>query len=326
MPTGDLPREGQNPGWNPQVGDAPVQSGMNMDCKIIVMVKQVPDTSNISGEVMRPDGTVNRGKLPTVFNPDDKVALELALQVRDRFGGTVTAVTMGPPKAADLLRDCLYMGADGACLITDRKLGGADTLATSYVLSKAIEKLGPYHLILAGRQAIDGDTAQVGPQTAEKLGFPQITCAEEIVDLDDDKIIVKRRIDGGYEILESSMPLLLTVLHEAATPRPFNAKALMALKKARARVELEAMPQASASDGGLDELVADYRSRGMYIETLSCDDLGVELERCGIHGSPTKVFKVESVVLSGEGHEKFPATSEGIGELLDSLIDEHFFG
>jgi electron transfer flavoprotein beta subunit len=199
-------------------------------------------------------------------------------------------------------------------------------LATSYILSEAIRKLGPFDLIFAGRQAIDGDTAQVGPQTAEKLGFPQVTCAEEILDLDDDKIIVKRRIDGGYEVLESSMPLLLTVLHEAATPRPFNAKALMALKKARTRSELEAMPQASASDGGLDALVSDYRSRGIYIETLSCDDLGVELERCGIQGSPTKVFKVESVVLSGEGHERFPPTSEGIGDLLDSLIDEHFFG
>jgi electron transfer flavoprotein beta subunit len=297
-----------------------------MECKIIVMVKQVPDTSNISGEVMRPDGTVNRGKLPTVFNPDDKVALELALQVRDRFGGTVTAVTMGPPKAADLLRDCLYMGADDACLITDRKLGGADTLATSYVLSRAIEKLGPYHLILAGRQAIDGDTAQVGPQTAEKLGIPQITCAQRVVDLDGDKIVVERRIDGGCETLESSMPLLLTVLNEAATPRPFKARSLMALKKARARTELQAALGASASAEDLDALVVTYRDKGLYIQTLSCDDLGVEPERCGIEGSPTKVFKVESVVLSGGGHEQFQPTSEGVGELLDSLIEEHFFG
>ena len=220
-----------------------------MACKTVVMVKQVPDTSNISGEVMRPDGTVNRGKLPTVFNPDDKVALELALQVRDRFGGKVTAVTMGPPKAAELLRDCLYMGADDACLITDRKFGGADTLATSYILSEAIKKLGAFDLIFAGRQAIDGDTAQVGPQTAEKLGIPQITCAEEIIDLHEHKIVVKRRIDGGYEILESAMPLLITVVNEAATPRPFKAKSLMALKKARARTELEAMPEASASAG-----------------------------------------------------------------------------
>ncbi len=297
-----------------------------MECKIVVMVKQVPDTSNITGEVMRPDGTVNRGKLPTVFNPDDKVALELALQVRERLGGRVTAVTMGPPKAAEVLRDCLYMGADEACLITDRKLGGADTLATSYVLSKAIEKLGPFDLILAGRQAIDGDTAQVGPQTAEKLGIPQITCAEEIIDLEEDKIVVKRRIDGGCETLESTTPLLITVLHEAATPRPFRARSLMALKKARSRLELEAMLEASASAEELDELVAAYRSKGLYIQTLSCDDLGVEPERCGLQGSPTKVYKVESVVLSGGGHQQFPPTREGVGDLLDSLIGEHLFG
>ncbi len=297
-----------------------------MECKTIVLVKQVPDTSNISGEVMRPDGTVNRGKLPTIFNPDDKVALELALQVRDRFGGKVTAVTMGPPKAAELLRDCLYMGADDACLITDRKLGGADTLATSYILSEAIKKLGPFDLIFAGRQAIDGDTAQVGPQTAEKLSIPQITCAQEILDLEEDKIVVKRRIDGGCETLESTMPLLITVLQEAATPRPFKAKSLMALKNARTRIELEAMPEASASAEELDELVAAYTSKGLYIQTLDCDALGVELERCGLQGSPTKVHKVESVVLSGEGHEQFPPTREGVGDLLDSLIGEHFFG
>jgi electron transfer flavoprotein beta subunit len=294
-----------------------------MKCNSIVMVKQVPDTTDISGEVMRPDGTVNRAKLPTVFNPDDKVALELALQLRDRFGGKVTAITMGPAKAGDLLRDCLYMGADAVYLITDRNFGGADTLATSYTLSKAIEKLGPYDLIFAGRQAIDGDTAQVGPQTAEKLGIPQITYAEEIIDLNDDRILVKRRIDDGYEILESAIPLLITVLKEAATPRPFKARRLMALKKARTRLELE---KEASSPEELEKLVSDYTSKGLYIPTWSREDLGIELERCGIEGSPTKVHKVESIVLSHEGHEQIPPTSEGIGNLLDSLIEEHFFG
>lgn len=297
-----------------------------MKCNTVVMVKQVPDTSNISGEVMRPDGTVNRGKLPTIFNPDDRVALELALRVRDRFGGKVTALTMGPPKAAELLRDCLYMGADDACLITDRKFGGADTLATSYILSEAIKKLGRFDLIFAGRQAIDGDTAQVGPQTAEKLGIPQITNAQEIIDLEEDKIVVKRSIDGGYEILESTMPLLITVLLEAATPRPFKATRLMALKNARTRIELGAMSEASASAEALDRLVGAYAEKGLYIQTLDREDLGVELERCGIQGSPTKVHKVESVVLSGEGHQQFPPTAEGIGSLLDSLIADSFFG
>ncbi len=294
-----------------------------MKCNSIVMVKQVPDTSNISGEVMRPDGTVNRAKLPTVFNPDDKVALELALQLRDRFGGKVTAITMGPAKAGELLRECLYMGADEVYLITDRKFGGADTLATSYTLSEAIKKLGAYDLIFAGRQAIDGDTAQVGPQTAEKLRIPQITYAEEIIDLKEDKILVKRRIDGGYEILESIMPLLITVVKEAATPRPFKAKRLMALKNARTRLELE---KEASSPEELDKLITDCTSKGLYIQTWSRVDLGVELERCGLQGSPTKVHKVESVVLSSEGHQQIPPTSEGIGNLLDSLIGEHFFG
>jgi electron transfer flavoprotein beta subunit len=294
-----------------------------MKCNSIVMVKQVPDTSNISGEVMRPDGTVNRAKLPAIFNPDDKVALELALELRDRFGGKVTAITMGPAKAGELLRECLYMGADEVYLITDRNFGGADTLATSYTLSKAIEKLGAYDLIFAGRQAIDGDTAQVGPQTAEKLHIPQITYAEKIIDLKEGKILVKRRIDGGYEILESSMPLLITVLKEAATPRPFKARRLMALKKARTRLELE---KEAASPGELEKLIAEYTRKGLYIPTWSREDLGIELERCGIEGSPTKVHKVESVVLSREGHQQIPPTSEGIGNLLDSLIEEHFFG
>ncbi len=294
-----------------------------MACNSIVMVKQVPDTSNISGEVMRPDGTVNRAKLPAVFNPDDKVALELALELRDRFGGKVTAITMGPAKAGELLRECLYMGADEVYLITDRNFGGADTLATSYTLSKAIEKLGSYDLIFAGRQAIDGDTAQVGPQTAEKLHIPQITYAEKIIDLKAGKILVKRRIDGGYEILESSLPLLITVLKEAATPRPFKARRLMSLKKARTRLELE---KEASSPEELEKLIADYASKGLYIPTWSREDLGIELERCGIEGSPTKVHKVESVVLSSEGHEQIPPTAEGIGNLLDSLIGEHFFG
>ena len=152
------------------------------------MVKQVPDTANISGQVMKADGTVNRGKLPAVFNPEDKVALEMALQVKDRYGGRVRVITMGPPKASDILRECLYMGADEAYLISDRKFAGADTLATSYVLSQAILKIGDYDLIFSGRQAIDGDTAQVGPQTAEKLKIPQITYAEEIIEANGGKI------------------------------------------------------------------------------------------------------------------------------------------
>ncbi len=291
----------------------------------IVLVKQVPDTANISGQVMRPDGTVNRSKLPAVFNPEDRVALELALQVKDKYGGEVTVITMGPPKASDVLRDCLYMGADRAVLISDRKFAGADTLATSYVLSEAIKQIGSYDMIFSGRQAIDGDTAQVGPQTAEKLGIPQITYAEQIMELGKSKITVKRRIDGGYEILECALPVLITVIKEAAEPRPFRAKRVMAFKNARSLMELEELTQAN-SLLYVDELRQEYESRGLFIPTLTMDELQLDIERCGISGSPTKVHKVHSVVLAGGEHEKFSADKDGIGNLIDKLMEDRIFG
>ncbi|RKY90306.1 MAG: electron transfer flavoprotein beta subunit/FixA family protein, partial [Ignavibacteriae bacterium] len=262
----------------------------------IVMVKQVPDTANISGKVMKDDGTVNRAKLPAIFNYEDKVSLELALQVKEKYGGKVTAVTMGPPRASDILRECLFMGADEVCLITDRKFAGADTLATSYVLSKAIEKLGKFDFIFAGRQAIDGDTAQVGPQTAEKLDVPQITYTEEIIEVKKDKIRIKRKIDGGYEIVESTIPVLITVLKDVVDPRPFSSKRVMAYKNAKSLIELEKL----ADDNSLlsiNDLVHEYKERGQHINTLTTEDLDVEIERCGIKGSPTKVYKAETVVL-----------------------------
>ncbi|MFA7282187.1 MAG: electron transfer flavoprotein subunit beta/FixA family protein [Sterolibacterium sp.] len=291
----------------------------------IVMVKQVPDTANISGQVMRPDGTVNRSKLPTIFNPEDKVALELALQFRDRYGGTVRVVTMGPLKASDLLRDCLYMGADEAFLVSDRKFAGADTLATSYVLSAALGKLAPYDIVFAGRQAIDGDTAQVGPQTAEKLGLPQITYAEKILKAEGSNITVKRKVDNGYEILEGTLPLLITVIKDAATPRPFRAKRVMAYKNALSLLELEKMTEAN-SLLYIDQLKDEYSSKGLFIPTFTADDLNVDITRCGLSGSPTKVHKIDSVVLGGSEHETIPATKEGMLALIDKLMEDHIFG
>ena len=291
----------------------------------IVMVKQVPDTANISGKVMKDDGTVNRAKLPAIFNYEDKVSLELALQVKEKYGGKVTAVTMGPPRASDILRDCLFMGADEVCLITDRKFAGADTLATSYVLSKAIQKLGKFDFIFAGRQAIDGDTAQVGPQTAEKLSVPQITYTEEIIEVKKDKIRIKRKIDGGYEIVESTIPVLITVLKDVVDPRPFSSKRVMAYKNAKSLIELQKL----ADDNSLlnvDKLIHEYEERGLHIKTLTTDDLDVDVDRCGIKGSPTKVYKVESVVIGGGKHAKVEPTKAGLGELVDQLMADHIFG
>ena len=291
----------------------------------IVLVKQVPDTANITGKVMNDDGTVNRSKLPAVLNTEDRSAIELALQVRDRFGGRVTAVSMGPPRASDVLRECLYMGADAACLVSDRKFAGADTLATSYVLSKAVKKLAPFDLVFAGRQAIDGDTAQVGPQTAEKLGLSQITYTEAIVEISDGQITAKRRIDGGYEVLRARLPALLTVIKDAAAPRPFSAKRLMAFKNARTLMDLEKL----AEDNSLlyvDKLIEEYRQHNLYIDTFTADDLEIQPERCGLKGSPTRVYKIDSVVLAGRDRQNVEPTRDGLTGLVDALIRDHILG
>lgn len=291
----------------------------------IVLVKQVPDTTNISGQVMKEDGTVNRAKLPAIFNFEDKVALEFALQVKDLCGGKVIAVTMGPPRASDVLRECLYMGADEAFLITDRKFAGADTLATSYVLSEAIKKIGHFDFVFAGRQAIDGDTAQVGPQTAEKLNIPQITYAEEILEVNDDCVRVRRKIDGGFEILESKLPVLLTVLKDAAEPRPFSAKRVMAYKGAKSLLELEKLAEGN-SLLYIDKLVYEYTTRSLFIPTLTADDLHVDIARCGIKGSPTKVYAVESVVLTGNEPARIENSKAGMNVLIDSLMEDRILG
>lgn len=296
-----------------------------MSYNSIVLVKQVPDTANISGQVMKPDGTVNRAKLPAIFNPEDLSALEMALQVKDRFGGIVSAITMGPPKASDLLRECLYMGADKVYLISDRKFAGADTLATSYVLSEAIKKIDDYDFIFAGRQAIDGDTAQVGPQTAEKLGVPQITYAMELIDIKNKRVTIKRKIDGGHEILQSPLPVLVTVIKDAAVPRPFKAKRVMTFKNAKSLLELEKMTEGN-SLLYIDDLKDEYISKSLFIETLTMDELNVNPDRCGLHGSPTKVHKVESVVLGGNEHITIEPTKQGMNELVDKLLEDHIFG
>jgi electron transfer flavoprotein beta subunit len=296
-----------------------------MSFNSIVLVKQVPDTANISGQVMKPDGTVNRAKLPAIFNPEDLVALELALQIKDQYGGKITAITMGPPKASDLLRECLYMGSDEAVLISDRKFAGADTLATSYVLAEAIKTIGNYDIIFAGRQAIDGDTAQVGPQTAEKLEIPQVTYVEKIIKANKKSIQTKRKIEGGYEILETPFPLLITVIKDAATPRPFKARRVMAYKNARTLMELEKMVEEN-SLLYIDDLRQEYEQKGLFIPTLTMDELNVDQARCGLHGSPTKVYKVESVVLGGGDHIKIDPTKEGLDELVTKLMEDHILG
>jgi electron transfer flavoprotein beta subunit len=292
----------------------------------VVLVKQVPDTHNVTGEVMTKDGTMNRGALPAIFNPEDLNALEMALEIKERTGGTVTVVTMGPPKAASILRDSLFRGADRVVLLTDRKFAGADTLATSYVLKCAVEKLGDYDLVLAGRQAIDGDTAQVGPQTAEKLGIPQITYAEQIIEIDSTHITAQRALDAGSEIVRCKMPVLLTVVGSANTPRPANVRLQMERK-------LAAIPGEYASirtqwpDFESDEALEAYLVKhDLKIPVWSAEDIGATEGSIGLAGSPTQVHKVNFVVLESTESKTVPANAEGIAAMIAELVHEYIVG
>jgi electron transfer flavoprotein beta subunit len=235
---------------------------------------------------------------------------------------------MGPPNAANMLRECLYMGADRAILVSDRRFAAADTLATSYALYKAIQHIGAYDVIFGGRQAIDGDTAQVGPQTAEKLGLPQITYTREILklDLEQRTIRARRAIKNGYEILEAPLPVLLTVIKDAARPRPFDVKRLCTYKRAQSRFEIEAAADASHELENVAELLQTARDRKLYIETWNIEDIGADVAFCGLAGSPTKVHKVENVVLSGAEFKKVEPTATGLDGMITELMQDHIFG
>ena len=298
-----------------------------MSYTIIVFVKQVPDTKNVTGEAMKPDGTVNRAALPAIFNPEDLNALELALQLKDRYGAKVIVGTMGPPNASEVLRQSLYRGADETVLLTDRAFAGADTLATSYALSCCAKKLGKFDLILCGRQAIDGDTAQVGPQLAEKLNLPQISYVEEVISLEKNKIRAKRAIEGGFEVLESPLPALMTVI-DANDPRPPAASRLMRFKKARTKTEpLAQHAGANYTDAEFIEgETQELKKRNLWIRELNASEAGADLERTGLKGSPTKVKQIMSVVLKGGNFKKIEPTEEGINSLMHELIEDHTLG
>ena len=294
---------------------------------VLVFVKQVPDTQNISGDAMTPEGTVNRAALPAIFNPEDLNALELALQLKDRYGVRVVVATMGMPAAAEVLRQSLYRGADEAILVTDRALAGADTLATSYTLSCCAKKVGKVDLILCGRQAIDGDTAQVGPQIAEKLAMPQICYVEDVLEFGNGRIVAKRAIDGGYEVLEAPLPALLTVI-DSNDPRPMNAKKIMKFKRARTASEVaKAHSNSNYTDGQtVDDELKKLEEAGLLIKEYCAADIGADPARIGFPGSPTKVKQVMSVVLTASEAKSVPATAEGVSLLIHELISDHTLG
>lgn len=301
-----------------------------MAYRSVVLVKQVPDTKNITGDAMTPEGTINRAALPAVFNPEDLNALEMALQVRDAHGGEVIVLTMGPLAAAEALRESLFRGADRAVLLSDRKFAGADTLATSYALSCAVRTIekerGKVDLVFAGRQAIDGDTAQVGPQTAEKLGIPQITYAETIEDIKDGSITAVRALDHGTETVRCSLPCLLTVVASANEPRPASVRRRVEYKRAAIKPEYKAILAKWPGFGSEEALGAHLEERGLAIPMWSAEDIGAEEQKLGFAGSPTQVHKINFVVLEATESKQFDPTPAGIKALVDELVAEYIVG
>ncbi len=292
--------------------------------RIIVLAKQVPDTRNVGKDAMKTDGTINRAALPAIFNPEDLSALEQALRLKERYpGSTVTLLTMGPGRAAEIIREGLYRGADDGVLLTDRAFAGADTLATSYALAMAIRKIGDFDLIVGGRQAIDGDTAQVGPQVAEKLGLSQITYAEEIVGVTDGRITVRRKIPGGVETVEAPLPIVVTVNGSAAACRPRNARLVQKYKHA-----LGAQEKAERTKGGESLPYAELYDSRPYLNLVewSVADVGGDVAQCGLSGSPTKVKTIENIVFQAKESRSLTDSDADIEELMKELISNHTIG
>ncbi len=290
-----------------------------MSLNIIVLAKQVPDTRNVGKDAMKEDGTINRAALPAIFNPEDLNALEQALRIKDENPGSkVTLLTMGLPRASEIIREAIFRGADAGIVLTDRTLGGADTLATSYSLAQAVKKFGNYDIILGGRQAIDGDTAQVGPQIAEKLGIPQVTYAEEILDLKDGKVTVRRRLEHGVETVVSPLPCVVTVNGSAAECRPRNARRLMKYKYA-------VSPSEKAKLSPEDQAFVEARPY-LNIEEWSAAFVEADPEQIGLAGSPTKVKAIENVVFTAKESRRLENNDEQIEELIKELITNHTIG
>ncbi|MBE6294651.1 MAG: electron transfer flavoprotein subunit beta/FixA family protein [Bacteroidaceae bacterium] len=286
---------------------------------IIVLAKQVPDTRNVGAQAMNDDGTINRSALPAIFNPEDLNALEQALRLKDLYPESkITLITMGPHRAAEILRQGLYRGADEGILLTDRAFAGADTLATSYALSMAIKKLGNYDMILCGRQAIDGDTAQVGPQVATELGLPQVTYVKRIVSLANGKVTVERSIENGIELVEAPLPLLLTVDGSAMNCRPVNTYKMLRFHRAATPTE-----QAAGDYRYTSQLSSDP---ALMLREWSLADIDGDASRCGLSGSPTKVRNVENVIFQTKESKRYTASDEDIKSFIGELLNNHTLG
>lgn len=286
--------------------------------KIVVLAKQVPDTRNVGKDAMKADGTVNRAALPAIFNPEDLNALEQALRLKDKIEGTtVHILTMGPGRAAEIIREAMYRGADGGYLLSDRAFAGSDTLATSYALACALKNLKT-DLIICGRQAIDGDTAQVGPQVAEKLGLPQVTYAEDIQSCTEKCITIKRRLERGVELVQCPLPCVVTVNSSAANCRPRNARNVMKYKHAKATQE--------AQDAGEDYFAMANERPYLKITEWSVNDIQCDAQELGLSGSPTKVKTIENVVFQAKEAKVLTPTDDAIDSMMKELITNHTIG
>lgn len=284
---------------------------------IVVLAKQVPDTRNVGKDAMKADGTVNRGALPAIFNPEDLNALEQALRLKEEYDAKITLLTMGPPRAAEIIREAMFRGADEGILLTDRAFAGSDTLATSYALSMAVKKINP-DIVIAGRQAIDGDTAQVGPQVAEKIGWPQVTYAESIESLTENEILIKRRLENGVELVKSSLPTILTVTSSAPACRTRNAKLTLKFKHARTISELQ------NENRDYDSL---FQSKPyLNIREWNVKDIEANTDFLGLSGSPTKVKKIENVIFTAKESKRLGDSDKEINDLVSELITNHTIG
>ena len=289
-----------------------------MSLKIVVLAKQVPDTRNVGKDAMTAEGTVNRAALPAIFNPEDLNALEQALRIKEQQPDVeVGLLTMGPPRAGEIIREGLFRGADTGWLLTDRLFAGADTLATSYALATAIKKIGNVDLVIGGRQAIDGDTAQVGPQVAQKLGLNQVTYAEEILKIENGKATIRRLIDGGVEVVEAPLPLVVTVNGSAAECRPANAKLVMKYKYAACPLEV--------ADDDPRKGLREQRPE-LVLNQWSVADVDGDASQCGMSGSPTKVKEVQSIAFQAKESKTLTASDEDLNGLIKELLDEKIIG
>ena len=304
---------------------------MTKALKIVVLAKQVPDTRNVGKDAMTPEGTVNRAALPAIFNPEDLNALEQALRLKEQNpGSTVGLLTMGPPRAGEIIRQGLFRGADTGWLLTDRLFAGADTLATSYALATAIKKIGDVDIVIGGRQAIDGDTAQVGPQVAQKLGLNQVTYAEEILKIEERitengerKTIatIRRHIDGGVETVEVPLPCVITVNGSAAPCRPCNAKLVMKYKYAMCPMEVE-----SGEVRGERWTQLSTERPYLKLNQWSVADVDGDPNQCGLSGSPTKVKTVQNIVFQAKESKTLTASDADVEGLIKELLDEKIIG